>query len=80
MKVHITLREEVRHSSEAKCLALRKLQTEAKVQDVNLRRFERHGIVSGEMLPENLSIAKMMDEVQSVSVDSVQQAATPLPN
>jgi len=74
MKVHITLIPSVRSDPGKRQDVLQKLLSEADLSEVNLKRFERHGILSGEMPKEKLPVAEKMNAVQSVSPDGVKWA------
>lgn len=74
MKVHIVLDDSTRQNPEAKETVLRRLVDEVELAEVNLARFQRHGILSGELPDQNLSRAEKIDGVKSVSVDTVRKA------
>lgn len=74
-KVHITLREAVRADPDSKSAALHKIVGVVKLSNLNQKRFERHGIISGDTsLEAALDAVEKMSEVKSVAVDSEQRA------
>jgi hypothetical protein len=74
MKVHITLDERVRSDPEAKTEVLQRVCDAGNLSGVNTRRFDRHGIISGDVDPDKIDVVEHIDGVQSVSVDQVQRA------
>jgi hypothetical protein len=75
MKVHIALASEIRANPEAKREALEKIKSTVEMSDINLRRFERHGIISGELTSQDaMERVEQLDVVQSVSRDGTQSA------
>ena len=73
--VHITLREEVRNDPKTKELAYNKILQIAGLHDVNERRFDRYGILTGELDDDHqvLELQKL-PEVSSVEKDSQKYA------
>jgi hypothetical protein len=69
MKVHITLEPSVRNDPVAKSKVLARLENEAGVRDVNLKRFDRYGIVSGEVDEHKVEDVRRMSEVKAVEAD-----------
>jgi hypothetical protein len=67
MKVHITLTRAVRLDPNAKDQAYRRLTKETTLSDVNVSRFHRHGIVTGEIAPHEVEHLRDFDFVESVS-------------
>jgi hypothetical protein len=74
MKVHITLQEKIRSDARAKQAALEQIQSVANLSSLNLRRFERHGIISADIEPSDVTRVESLDAVKSVSADQVQRA------
>ena len=74
MKVHVTLKPEVRSDSDAKARALRRIEG-AGVRDVNLKRFERYGIITGEVDPAKLAEVQEMDVVKAVEPEGRKSAS-----
>ena len=73
MKVHIILDDAVRQNAEAKQAVLERLQSEIKLSDVNLARFERHGILSGELPREYLVDAERIPGVKVIVPDETKR-------
>ena len=74
MKVHITLTESVRNDPAEKQRALEQLKEASEIADVNMSRFQRYGIVTGEIPVDRLERIRKLPFVQSVNADSVQRA------
>lgn len=70
MKVHVTLRNEFRKDLEAKRLALARVVQACGIRGVNQKRFERYGIISGELDEDQLEVLQGLAEVRSVERDS----------
>ena len=69
MKVHITLEPAVRNDPAAKTRALERLENEAGVRDVNRKRFDRYGIVTGEVDEHKLDEVRRIIGVKAVEAD-----------
>ena len=79
MKVHITLTEQVRANEEEKLRALEKIESEGALSGVNMPRFRRYGIVTGDIPPDRLDRVRALACVQSVNTDSIQRALVEKP-
>jgi hypothetical protein len=75
LKVHVTLREETRQNPEARRAALDKIVQASGMQNVNQKRFERYGIITGEVEDEaRMKALESLAEVGSVEKDSEKSA------
>lgn len=74
MKVHVTLKRDIRTNPEAKIAALARLQEETGLLEYNESRFLRYGIFSADIQANALERLSSLDEVQSVSVDAEKHA------
>jgi hypothetical protein len=74
MKVHITLTERARSNSAEKARALRVLETTAGLSGVNVKRFERYGIATGDLPEAQLEFVRRLECVATVEKDSAQRA------
>lgn len=70
MKVHVTLRDEFRKGLEAKRLALEHIVQACGLDRINQKRFERYGILSGELDEDQLEVLQQLEEVRAVERDS----------
>lgn len=70
MKIHVTLREDVRKNVAAKQAALDKV-LRAGIHDFNHKRFERYGVISGDLDDEaSVEALQGISEVSSVERDT----------
>jgi hypothetical protein len=75
MKVHITLSESATRDVKAKRSLMRRISEISQIKDVNVKRFEKYGILSGEIgSSETLLDLRALDGVADVSLDQVQKA------
>lgn len=74
MKVHITLTRETRRNEEAKQAVLGEVMSRVGLKEINARRFERYGIISGEVDPERILELDDVVEIQSVEPDEEKYA------
>lgn len=74
VRVHITLNEEARASAGSKEAVLSKIQAAAAAENMNLRRFERHGVLSTDIAEEDIAKIRKIEGVKSVSIDAAQHA------
>jgi len=74
MKVHVTLQSHVREHPEMKSRVLEKMQA-AGIQNVNVQRFERYGIVSGDLDSSKLETIRQMPDVKTVEIDEQRQSS-----
>lgn len=74
MKVHITLTERARSTPAEKARARAVLETQAHLSGLNLKRFERYGIATGELPEDELELVRRLDCVASVEKDGAQRA------
>jgi hypothetical protein len=70
MKVHVTLSQAVRNDPEAKKVALDRV-AEIGIRNVNLKRSDRYGIITGDIDPEKLSELRKLEQVKAVEVDGL---------
>lgn len=68
MKVHIVLKGSVLDSAQEKQTAFERV-TALGVNNINMRRFERYGIISGDIESNQLNAIKNLREVEAVEVD-----------
>lgn len=71
MKVHVTLHEAFATTSEARQTALERVLQAVELRHLNQRRFERYGIITGEIDDDQLPTLQGLPEVQSVERDSM---------
>jgi hypothetical protein len=69
MKVHVTLKKAVQSDPATRDAALARVLEEGGMRLDNRKRFERHGIISGEANPSRLDKVKSLPEVEAVEVD-----------
>lgn len=77
VKVHVVLRDLVRKNPEAKQSVLARVIRESGMQGVNENRFQRYGIITGDIgdIEENrIPALRELPEVDSVEQDSVKYA------
>ena len=75
MKVHVTLRDEFRRDPGAKKLAFDRIVQSSGIHGVNEKRFERYGIISGDLDDEtHIEAIQKLAEVDSVEADREQFA------
>jgi hypothetical protein len=74
MKVHVTLREAFATTLEARRAALERVIQAVGLRHFNQRRFERYGIITGELDDDQLPTLQGLTEVQSVEQDSLKSA------
>lgn len=75
MKVHITFDKDLLADSEARETVKNEIMRQADLHDVNDKRFERYGILTGTI--DNPSVISEIQEIQGVakvSVDSEKHA------
>lgn len=72
-KVHITIDERVSKDPVAAGHALEKLQSETQLGNVDLPRFARFGIVSGDIPAENIARVRGFSFVEDVELDGVKR-------
>ena len=70
MKVHVTLRDEFRKALEAKRLAFEHIVQACGLHSINQKRFERYGILSGELDEDQFEVLQQLEEVRAVERDS----------
>ena len=73
MRVHITLDKELRNDPEAKGKVLDAITDVANVADLNRQRFERYGIISGDVAPDCIDDLRQVDGVAAVEADGTQR-------
>lgn len=73
-KVHITLIRETVASPARVHSALARIEALSGITGVNERRLYRYGILSGEVPQDSIEELRTLDEVKSVTVDSLQRA------
>lgn len=73
-KVHITLARGVAGSREQRERARARIEAVSGITDVNEKRLDRYGIVSGEVAPERLDDLRDLHEVQAVEIDDTKHA------
>jgi hypothetical protein len=76
MKVHVTLRQEVARDPAARQAALQRVLSAGRMTLGNPGRFERHGIVTGEMDPERLECVRAIVGVLGAELDEHTLRAT----
>ena len=75
MKVHITLSESATKDIKAKRTIMKKISEISQIKDVNVKRFEKYGILSGEIgSGKTIPDLRALDGVADVSLDQVQKA------
>jgi hypothetical protein len=71
VKVHVTLREDVRKDEAAKQAALEKVLRTSSIRGINRKRFERYGVISGDLADDaEVGALENIAEVSSVEKDS----------
>jgi hypothetical protein len=74
VKVHIVLKKEKCPDSSACQEALRTIQNVSGITNVNQKRLERYGIVSGDLPKSKIASVRELPHVASVSLDSEKYA------
>jgi hypothetical protein len=74
MKVHVTLTKPVRSDPKAKQDALEAIEQQFGMRDINLRRFERYGVITGELPQSKLEDVQQLDTVEAVQADERRRA------
>jgi len=69
MKVHVTLRQEVARDPVARQAALQRVLSAGRMTLGHPERFERYGIVTGEMDPERLESVRAIAVVLGAELD-----------
>ncbi|MFC4454148.1 hypothetical protein [Deinococcus sonorensis] len=72
-KVHITLTTSARQSAQSRQEVLRRLQAISDLHDINARRLDRYGVLSG-VVSADLVPRLQVDGVASVDLDQLQRA------
>lgn len=68
MKIHVTLESDVRNDPAAKQRALEEIGAVG-IRDINWKRFERYGIISGELDSSRLAEVRQLRSVKAVEAD-----------
>lgn len=75
MKVHITLSESASKDIKARRTLMKRISEISQIKDVNVKRFEKYGILSGEIgSSKTLLDLRALDGVADVSLDQIQKA------
>lgn len=72
---HITIREDIRKNPEAKPRAFERVLETSGIRNVNQKRFERYGIITGELDEDRLPALLRIEEVGAVEADQRRYAA-----
>jgi hypothetical protein len=73
-RVHIILADDVRRDDELRRATLDALTRGVNLTNVNLDRFERHGILTADLAEEQIPAAAQVPGVKSVEPDQRQRA------
>lgn len=75
MRVHVTLRRDICHDRERKLAAFDHVVEVSGISEVNQKRFERYGIISGRLRDQRqVDRLKRLAEVDSVTEDEEKTA------
>ena len=69
IKVHVTLLPDVAADAEARALALKEIRGVCNIADVNPKRFERYGLISGIVDESDIDKIRGVKFVKSVEAD-----------
>jgi hypothetical protein len=69
MRVHVTLKRQVQAQPAAREAALARVLEAGGMSLGNRKRFERYGIITGDVDPDGLTRVRGLDEVEAVEVD-----------
>jgi hypothetical protein len=75
MKVHVTLKKTIQTDPRTRDAALARVLEEGGITLDNRKRFERHGIISGEANPSRIDRVKDLPEVEAVEIDEEKSAS-----
>lgn len=75
IKVHVTLRPEAAADPAARARVRSQMEKLAGLTEINQKRFDRYGLLSGLVDEDKLALARAIDEVSSVEPDRVRGLA-----
>jgi hypothetical protein len=74
MKVHVTLQNSVACDPVARRLAFYRIMAAGRIVPCHPARLAKHGIITGEMLPDRLEFVRAVQGVEAVEVDDIEVA------